>query len=113
MDVYVMKPHCTGCSHCFDVCPVAVFEMRPLDGSKGDINADHAPEQDTWKGVNDPKYFAKWNNEVQKCHDHFKEKSVAVNGPSCILCQACLIECEGECIVITDDQGQVYHSIYK
>jgi NAD-dependent dihydropyrimidine dehydrogenase PreA subunit len=113
MDVYVEKAKCTGCSHCFDVCPVAVFEMRPLDGSKGDINADTAPEADKWKGQEDPSVFAKWNNDVQKCHDHYKQKSVAINGSACILCQACLIECEGECIVITDDQKQVYHSIYK
>jgi formate hydrogenlyase subunit 6/NADH:ubiquinone oxidoreductase subunit I len=119
MDVYVNKQHCTGCSHCFDVCPVAVFEMRDIDKDpKGDanppyINADTAPADKQWTGVNDPKYYDKWNNDVQKCHDHYKKKSVAVSGSACILCQACLIECEGECITITDDQGQVYQSIYK
>ena len=113
MDVYVEKAKCTGCSHCFDVCPVAVFEMRHLDGSSGDINADSAPPESQWKGTEDPAVFAKWNNNVQKCHDHYKQKSVAVNGTSCILCQACLVECEGECIVITDDQNQKYRSIYK
>ncbi len=119
MDVYVNKPHCTGCSHCFDVCPVAVFEMREMDKDPDGkaqppfINADSAPAGKQWTGVNDPKYYDKWNNNVQKCHDHYKKKSVAVNGSACILCQACLIECEGECITITDDQGQVYQSIYK
>ncbi len=111
MDVYVEKPKCTGCQHCFDVCPVAVFVMK--DKAAPDVNSDTAPPEWQYKGQDDPSVYAKWNNDVQKCHDHFKEKSVAVNGSACILCQACLIECEGECIVITDDQGQVYHSIYK
>ena len=119
MDVYVNKPHCTGCSHCFDVCPVAVFEMRDIDKDPTGqaqppfINADTAPADKQWKGVNDPKFYDKWNNNVQKCHDHYKKKSVAINGSACILCQACLIECEGECITIVDDQGQTYQSIYK
>ncbi|MCL5430485.1 MAG: hypothetical protein M1504_03340 [Candidatus Marsarchaeota archaeon] len=115
MDVNVNKPHCTGCSHCFDVCPVAVFEMREIakdpDGSKGYINADNTPEDKKWKGVEDKTYYDKWHD--QTCHEHYTKKSVAINGSACILCQACLIECEGECITITDDQGQVYQSIYK
>jgi NAD-dependent dihydropyrimidine dehydrogenase PreA subunit len=111
MVVYVDKPKCTGCSHCFDVCPVAVFVMK--DKSAPDVNSDVAPPEDQWKGQDNPEVYAKWNNDVQKCHDHFKQKSVAVNGPACILCQACLIECEGECITIIDTQGQKYQSIYK
>ena len=39
--------------------------------------------------------------------------SVGVNGSACILCQACLIECEGECIHIIDDSGNKFQSIYK
>ena len=38
---------------------------------------------------------------------------IAVNGPECIVCEACLFECEGECILITDDEGHVHHSTYK
>ena len=117
MQVYVEKPKCTGCAHCFDVCPVAVFEMHDRDGDK--VNADVAPEAAKWKGTSDPAVSAKWK-DVQDGHKHFAPKfegsgglSVAVNGPSCILCQACLVECEGECIVITDDTNNVYHSIYK
>ena len=118
MDVYVEKQKCTGCAHCFDVCPVAVFEMHGRDSSN--VNADHAPEAVQWKGATDPAVEAKWK-DVQDGHKHFAHNfeggsggiSVAVNGPSCILCQACLIECEGECIVITDDTNNVYHSIYK
>jgi len=117
MKVYVDKTKCTGCAHCSDVCPVAVYQMKEIaedpDGSKGIINSDATPPEQQWKGKNDPNVYAKWNNDVQKCHDHFKKKSVAVNGEACILCQACLIECEGECITITDDQGTEYHSIYK
>ncbi len=118
MQVYVEKPKCTGCAHCFDVCPVAVFEMQDRDGEK--VNADAAPDAAQWKGTADPAANVKWK-EVQDGHKHFAPKfeggsggiSVAANGPSCILCQACLIECEGECIVITDDTSNVYHSIYK
>ncbi|MGC8572271.1 MAG: 4Fe-4S dicluster domain-containing protein [Candidatus Micrarchaeia archaeon] len=117
MKVFVDKTKCTGCAHCFDVCPVAVYQMKSIaddpDGSKGIINADEAPPEQQWKGKEDPATYAKWNNNVQKCHDHYKQKSVAVNGSACILCQACLIECEGECITIVDDQGTTYHSIYK
>ncbi len=109
MDVYVEKAKCTGCDHCKDVCPVAVFEMIPVDGN---VNQDHAPEDAQWKGQHDPASYAKWK-DVQDGHTHFTNKSVAINGPSCILCQACLIECEGECIVITDDNNQVYRSVYK
>jgi NAD-dependent dihydropyrimidine dehydrogenase PreA subunit len=118
MQVYVEKHKCTGCAHCHDVCPVAVFEMK--DRLASDVNSDVAPEADQWKGVTDQAVLDKWK-DVKDGHNHFQEKfengsggiSVAVNGPSCILCQACLIECEGECIVITDDAGTVYHSIYK
>ena len=110
MQVYVEKPKCTGCAHCFDVCPVAVFEMK--DRAAADVNNDVAPEDAKWKGTNDPAVISKWK-DVQDGHTHFKEKSVAVNGSACILCQACLIECEGECIVITDDTSTVYHSVYK
>ena len=109
MDVYVEKPKCTGCDHCKDVCPVAVFEMIDVNGN---VNQDSAPEAEQWKGQHDSASFQKWNG-VSDGHDHFKKKSVAINGPACILCQACLIECEGECIVIKDDNGNVYHSVYK
>jgi NAD-dependent dihydropyrimidine dehydrogenase PreA subunit len=119
MDVWVDKPKCTGCQHCKDVCPVAVFEER----SRKDLaasNADHAPEEMKWKGVSDPDVLAKWKN-MKDGHNHFADEndgtsggvSVAINGPSCILCQACLIECEGECIHIIDDNGTKYQSIYK
>lgn len=118
MDVYVEKYKCTGCAHCFDVCPVAVFEMK--DRTSPDANKDNAPEADKWKGVTDKSVADKWS-AVSDGHKHFAEKfeggsvgvSVAVNGSSCILCQACLIECEGECIVIKDDTGNTYRSIYK
>ncbi|MEM3791133.1 MAG: 4Fe-4S dicluster domain-containing protein [Candidatus Micrarchaeaceae archaeon] len=118
MDVWVEKPKCTGCQHCKDVCPVAVFEL--VDRNGPDVNKDHAPENVQWKGQSDPQVVAKWAN-VQDGHRHFAQTndgtsggiSVAVNGSACILCQACLIECEGECIVITDDAGNVYRSIYK
>jgi NAD-dependent dihydropyrimidine dehydrogenase PreA subunit len=110
MDVYVEKPKCTGCEHCKDVCPVAVFEMHDING--GDVNKDSAPEDVQWKGVEDPQTYEKWK-DIQDGHTHYKEKSVAVAGPACILCQACLIECEGECIVIKDDNGIVYRSVYK
>ncbi|MEM0159527.1 MAG: 4Fe-4S dicluster domain-containing protein [Candidatus Micrarchaeaceae archaeon] len=119
MDVYVEKPKCTGCNHCRDVCPVGVFEIK--DRRKIDeVNTDHAPDEFKWTGKSDPAVVAKWSN-VQDGHNHFADVekdgsggiSVAVNGSACILCQACLIECEGECIVITDDTGTVYRSIYK
>ncbi|MDE1869881.1 MAG: 4Fe-4S dicluster domain-containing protein [Candidatus Micrarchaeota archaeon] len=110
MDVFVDKPKCTGCDHCKDVCPVAVFEMVPIAG--GDINRDTAPEDKQWKGVNDPVIHEKFAN-AQDGHTHYTQKSVAVNGSACILCQACLIECEGECITIIDDNGVKYQSIYK
>lgn len=118
MQVFVEKPKCTGCAHCFDVCPVAVFEMKQRSGP--DANNDVAPEQDKWKGETQPDVKQKWEN-VQDGHKHFADNyeggsgglSVAVQGPACILCQACLVECEGECIVITDDTGNVFKSIYK
>ncbi len=118
MKVWVNKPKCTGCAHCFDVCPVAVFQMK--DRSGPDANADVAPAEQQWKGQSDPAVKAKWES-VQDGHHHFAEKyedrsgglSVAVSGDACILCQACLVECEGECITITDDNGQQYQSIYK
>ena len=124
MDVYVDKPKCTGCHHCFDVCPVSVFEMKGR-GTKENpdadgANSDTAPESAKWKGVIDPEIKQKWEN-VKDEHRHFADKSdgrsggisAAVNGSSCILCQACLIECEGECIHITDDTGSKFQSIYK
>ncbi|MGC8652326.1 MAG: 4Fe-4S dicluster domain-containing protein [Candidatus Micrarchaeia archaeon] len=124
MDVYVDKTKCTGCQHCKDVCPVAVFEMRsrgtPDNPDAGNANADTAPEEAKWKGKTDPAVVDKWSN-VNDGHRHFANDndgksgglSVAVNGSACILCQACLIECEGECIHITDDTGTKYVSIYK
>jgi NAD-dependent dihydropyrimidine dehydrogenase PreA subunit len=90
------------------------------DRDSPDVNNDHAPEADKWKGTPDADILAKWK-DVNDGHKHFADKhdgssggiSVGVNGSACILCQACLIECEGECIVITDDAGTVYRSIYK
>lgn len=118
MQVYVEKTKCTGCAHCHDNCPVSVFEMK--DRSGNDVNADSAPEAEQWKGTTRQDVVAKWGSK-EDGHNHFADKydgksggiSVAVNGSSCIMCQACLIECEGECIVITDDSGTVYHSIYE
>jgi NAD-dependent dihydropyrimidine dehydrogenase PreA subunit len=118
MQVYVEKPKCTGCSHCHDVCPVSVFEMKNRKGN--DVNTDVAPADVQWKGVSDQAVVAKWSGK-EDGHRHFADEndgttggiSVAVNGASCILCQACLVQCEGECIVITDDAGNVYHSIYE
>ncbi len=85
-----------------------------------EVNVDHAPADMQWKGQSDPNVVAKWSN-INDGHKHFAEEndgtsggiSVAVNGSACILCQACLIECEGECIHITDDTGTKYVSIYK
>ncbi len=110
MDVYVDKPKCTGCEHCKDVCPVAVFEI--VDTNSPKVNGDSAPEEKKWKGQHDPVVVAKFG-QVSDGHTHFKDISVAVNGSACILCQACLIECEGECITITDDNKTVYQSVYK
>ncbi len=118
MDVYVNKAKCTGCAHCHDVCPVAVFTME--DRSGPNANSDSAPDGMKWTGTSQPDVVAKWK-DVQDGHKHFADKyeggsgglSVAVQGPACILCQACLIECEGECIHITDDQGNKYDSIFK
>jgi NAD-dependent dihydropyrimidine dehydrogenase PreA subunit len=118
MDVFVEKERCTGCQHCKDVCPVAVFEMKGRDTPEA--NSDHAPAEHQWKGQTLPEIVQKWGS-VQDGHKHFAKEndgttgglSVAVNGPACILCQACLIECEGECIVITDDSNNTYKSIYK
>jgi NAD-dependent dihydropyrimidine dehydrogenase PreA subunit len=107
MDVYVDKPKCTGCDHCKDVCPVAVFEM--IDTNSPDVNKDNAPADKQWKGTEDPAIYAKYKDLPNR----FAKKSVAVAGSACILCQACLIECEGECITITDDNNTVYQSIYK
>ncbi len=119
MDVYVDKPFCTGCQHCKDVCPVGTYEMRSrADASK--VNADSAPEEAKWKGAVNGQVKDKWS-KINDGHKHFAVEndgtsggiSAAVNGSSCILCQACLIECEGECIRITDDSGNKYKSVYK
>jgi Fe-S-cluster-containing hydrogenase component 2 len=124
VDVFVEKERCTGCQHCKDVCPVAVFEMKsrgtPDNPNAGGANSDTAPPEHQWKGQTLPEIVQKWAN-VQDGHRHFAPEndgtsggiSVATAGSACILCQACLIECEGECIVITDDSNNVYRSIYK
>jgi NAD-dependent dihydropyrimidine dehydrogenase PreA subunit len=91
VDIAVAK--CTGCAHCRDVCPVNVFELRPS------ANPEFA------RVVDDPEVAAKFKFRG--------EKSVAINGPECIVCEACLYECEGECITITDDEGNVRLSTYK
>ncbi len=118
MKVYVDKPLCTGCQHCKDVCPVAVFEMK--DRSKPDeVNTDTAPDNMKWTGESNPEVLAKWK-DVNDGHKHFAEAndgtsggiSAGVNGEACILCQACLIQCEGECIHIIDDTNAEYKSIY-
>ncbi len=91
VDVKVALEKCTGCRHCFDVCPVAVFVMHP--------------REEFPKVADDPEIAAKF---------HFRaEKSVAENGSACILCNACLYECEGSCITIWDDEGNTYQSTYK
>lgn len=120
MKVYVNKPLCTGCQHCKDVCPVAVFEMKDRTEDAANINADGAPAEMEWKGTPEKETMDKWK-DVQDGHDHYADKnngtsggiSVGVNGESCIMCQACLIQCEGECIHIIDDTGTEYKSIYS
>jgi NAD-dependent dihydropyrimidine dehydrogenase PreA subunit len=91
--VDIVTSKCTGCAHCRDVCPVNVFELRPR------TNPEFAGVMD------DPEVAAKFQFR--------DEKSVVINGPECIVCEACLFECEGECITITDDEGTVHHSTYK
>jgi NAD-dependent dihydropyrimidine dehydrogenase PreA subunit len=89
--VLVELSKCTGCAHCRDVCPVNVFEMRPRDQFPG--------------VTDDPGVAAKFQFRG--------ERSAVVNGPDCIMCEACLFECEGECIDITDDEGTLHKSTYK
>jgi NAD-dependent dihydropyrimidine dehydrogenase PreA subunit len=91
MDVKVQLEKCTGCHHCFDVCPVAVFVMHP--------------RADVANIVDDPEVAAKFQFR--------EEKSIAELGADCILCNACLTECEGSCITIWDDDGKTYQSTYK
>jgi NAD-dependent dihydropyrimidine dehydrogenase PreA subunit len=91
VSVEVELAKCTGCSHCRDVCPVTVFEMQPR-AAFGDI-------------VDDPAVAAKFQFRA--------ERSRVINGPECIMCEACLFECEGECITIVDDEGKVHASTYK
>jgi len=91
VSVVVDANKCTGCKHCSDVCPVSVYELKPVSEFKNIKN--------------DP--------EVAKKFKFRGEKSVAVRGGDCILCEACLFECEGECITITDDEGHVHKSVYK
>ena len=89
VDVELSK--CTGCAHCRDVCPVNVFEMQPRERFPG--------------VVDDPSVGAKFQFRA--------EKSAVINGPDCIMCEACLFECEGECITIVDDEGKTHPSTYK
>jgi formate hydrogenlyase subunit 6/NADH:ubiquinone oxidoreductase subunit I len=89
VDIDIAK--CTGCSHCRDVCPTNVFELRPRE---------EVPDV-----VDDTVVAAKFQFRG--------EKSLAVHGPECIVCEACLFECEGECILITDDEQHVHRSTYK
>jgi NAD-dependent dihydropyrimidine dehydrogenase PreA subunit len=109
MKVYVEKPKCTGCGHCADVCPVGTYKMVDINAPASEINADRTPPEKQWKGQNDAAVVAKFKDNK----DLFKRKSVSANGDNCILCQACLIECEGECIEIHDESGNTYHSAYK
>ncbi|ASI13421.1 ferredoxin [Candidatus Mancarchaeum acidiphilum] len=119
MEVWVNKPKCTGCQHCKDVCPVGVFELMNRNDKDKINGGDPAPENEKWEGKSDPAVVEKWK-DVDDGHRHFADDndgtsggmSVAVNGEACILCQACLIECEGECITIKDDTGTEYKSIY-
>ena len=81
VDVKVQTEKCTGCRHCFDVfdvCPVSVFVMHP--------RAEFPQLVDDF--------------EVAAKFQFREEKSVAENGSACILCNACLYECEGSCITI-------------
>ena len=89
--VEVQHGKCTGCTHCRDVCPVNVFEMQPRE---------KFPDV-----VDDPSVAAKFQFRA--------EKSAVIHGPDCIMCEACLFECEGECITIVDDEGTVHQSTYK
>ncbi|MCI4336439.1 MAG: 4Fe-4S dicluster domain-containing protein [Thermoplasmata archaeon] len=89
--VDVQHAKCTGCTHCRDVCPVTVFEMNPRE-TFGDI-------------VDDTSVAAKFQFRA--------EKSKVIAGADCIMCEACLFECEGECITIVDDEGKVHQSTYK
>ncbi|MGC2288256.1 MAG: 4Fe-4S dicluster domain-containing protein [Thermoplasmata archaeon] len=89
--VDVQHAKCTGCTHCRDVCPVNVFEMQARDRFEGVID--------------DTGVAAKFQFRA--------EKSRVINGPDCIMCEACLFECEGECITIVDDEGTVHQSTYK
>ncbi|MFZ0890911.1 MAG: 4Fe-4S dicluster domain-containing protein [Thermoplasmata archaeon] len=89
--VDVELERCTGCSHCKDVCPVAVFDLQPRDRFPDLIDDAAVAAKFQFRG----------------------EKSIALNGPECIVCEACLFECEGECILITDDEGHVHQSTYK
>lgn len=91
VDVKVQIEKCTGCRHCFDVCPVSVFVMHP--------------RSEFPTVLDDPEVAAKFQFR--------EEKSVAENGSACILCNACLYECEGGCITIWDDEGNTFQSTYK
>jgi NAD-dependent dihydropyrimidine dehydrogenase PreA subunit len=82
---------CTGCSHCKDNCPVDVFELRPRD---------QVPDV-----IDDPSVAIKFQFRG--------EKSLVVQGSQCFVCRACLTECEGECILITDTEGNVHFSSYE
>ena len=44
MDVFVNKVKCTGCQHCKDVCPVAVFEMKSRKDSAEQTPTQHLKE---------------------------------------------------------------------
>lgn len=91
VQVDIDEAKCTGCSHCKDVCPVNVFDLVPRD---------QMPDV-----VDDPEVVAKFQMRG--------EKSLAIHGPECIVCEACLFECEGECILIVDDENHVHKSTYK
>ena len=123
MDVYVDKPRCTGCQHCKDVCPVACLRdeghgrqatrRRRRNGTLRRTRPSGRESSRQSIQTSGPTSRTGTSTSPTDNDGTSGGISVAVNGASCILCQACLIECEGECIHITDDSGTKYSSVYK
>ncbi len=82
---------CTGSTYCRNACPVNVFEMRARDRFEG--------------ATDEALVVTKFQIRA--------EQSWVINGPDCIMCDAYLFECKGECITIVDDEGAVHQSTYK